>query len=98
MIFIKSCDTSTSVNKIMSLNLIPAYGRDYKSKKMVIESFVNNMDFIISDFSSRWNGKPVNISQLIGIKKMVQIRYSNLRKVVVLYIPKNIQDTIREVK
>jgi len=42
------------------LTLIPAYGRDYKSKKEVIADFEANKDFVIADVMNRFDGKPVN--------------------------------------
>jgi hypothetical protein len=60
------------------ITLTPAYGRDYTSKAKAIADWEAGKDFILNDFESRWNGKPVNISQLPG---KVLIRYGKLRKV-----------------
>ena len=69
------------------MNLVPAYGRDYKSRAEVIKDFNENKDFIIADISSRWDGKPCNKADLIreGEDK-VTIRYSKLQKVAVVEI------------
>jgi hypothetical protein len=67
------------------MHLLPAYGRDYKSKKAVEADFMADKDFIIADVSSMWNDKYVNRPQLIdaGVTE-VNIRYCNLSKVCVL--------------
>lgn len=67
------------------MTLTPAYGRDYRSKKAVQADLDADLDFIIADFGHRYEGKPVNKSQLIetGVKQ-VNVRYSKLRKVAVL--------------
>ena len=67
------------------MTLTPAYGRDYKSQKAVEEDFNSDKDFIINDIMSPWNGKPCNKSSL-RIGETVQIRYSNLRKIMVIKI------------
>ena len=63
------------------MNLIPAYGRDYKSKKAVQADLDANKDFQIADISSRWNGSYVNKEQLVsqGITQ-VFVRYQKLTK------------------
>ena len=62
------------------LILSPAYGRDYKSAKAVKEAWANDYDFVGNP-----GGWYINRSDAVkrGVKK-VQIRYSGLRKVVVL--------------
>jgi hypothetical protein len=66
------------------ITLSPAYGRDYKSKGAVIQDFEADKDFIIQDFSSRWDGKPANKSSLQADYDEVNIRYQQNRKVVVV--------------
>ena len=70
------------------MKLIPAYGRDYNSKKAVLKDLVDNKDFIISDYFNRYDGKPINLSQLMeeGYKQ-VTVRYQQLRKVAVIKLP-----------
>lgn len=64
------------------MTLTPAYGRDYRSKKAVLEDFDADKDFIINDITNRWDGKPVNKAQLVKAKqRVVYIRYGKLRKV-----------------
>lgn len=66
------------------LTLVPAYGRDYKSKKALLEDFHADKDFILADLF-HGGGTYTNKSDLIreGIKR-VSIRYGNLRKVAVI--------------
>ena len=67
------------------MNLIPAYGRDYKSAKAVQDDFHNDKDFLIADVTSRWHGKPVNKSQLVSAgTRRATIRYKKLRNVTVI--------------
>ncbi|MCK5604917.1 hypothetical protein KAR91_23710 [Candidatus Pacearchaeota archaeon] len=68
------------------ITLTPAFGRDFKSKKAVQEHWDANLDFLIADISNRWDGKPVNKSQLVGLEKKAQIRFSGLRKVCILTV------------
>ena len=67
--------------------LTPAYGRDYKSKKAVEADFAADKDFILADVTSRWNGMPINRSQIVedGITT-VNIRYGKLRKITVVSV------------
>lgn len=69
------------------LTLIPAYGRDYKSKAEVSADFEAGKDFYISDMSSRYDGSLVNKADLIGDGVTeVHIRYKKLRQVAVLKV------------
>jgi len=67
----------------IEMTIIPAYGRDYKNKQEVMADFNANKDFIIQDVTSRWDGKPINKSDLTG---SVTIRYGNLRKVLIVEV------------
>ena len=67
------------------INLIPAYGRDYKSKAAVQVDLDAGKDFIIADISNRWDGKPINKADLSEYGK-VTIRYGRLRKVAVFEV------------
>jgi len=46
------------------LILKPAYGRDYKSQKAVLEDWNSDKDFIIANLTHRYSGKPVNRPQV----------------------------------
>lgn len=60
------------------MTLTPAYGRDYKSIKDAKADFDANKDWIIDDYFSKWDGKPVNKEQLIG--ETVTLRFDRLTK------------------
>lgn len=64
------------------ITLTPAYGRDYKSKKAAIEDFQADKDFIYNEFSSPWDGKYCNKTDLqnAGVHT-VNIRYKNLTQI-----------------
>ena len=40
--------------------VIPAYGRDYKTAKEAKEAWQAGQDFIIQNFFSPYDGKPIN--------------------------------------
>ena len=61
----------------MILTLLPAYGRDYKNKKLIIEDLNSNKDFIESSSNSYINKqqfKELNISSF-------NVRYDQHRKI-----------------
>jgi len=62
--------------------VVPAYGRDYKSKKAILEDLMADKDFVICDIMCPWDGKPVNLSQIreAGIGAF-NVRYGRMRKV-----------------
>lgn len=64
-----------------TLNLVPAYGRDYKNQKAVKADWEADKDFIINDVSSRWDGKAINRIQLSD-GDVVYIRYNKLQRVI----------------
>ena len=68
------------------MTLTPAYGRDYKSAKAAKADYNANKDFVVNDFSSRYDGAYVNKEQLQGddAPRFLNIRYSNLTKVTVI--------------
>lgn len=66
------------------MNLQPAYGRDYKSKAAVLADLKAGKDFLISQFGSQWDGKPINLSQILAApERVVNVRYNANRKVAV---------------
>jgi hypothetical protein len=67
------------------LTLIPAYGRDYKSKAAVLADLAANKDFTIATYGPD-DGRYVNAEQIQG--QRVTVRYSGLRKVAVVTVPK----------
>jgi hypothetical protein len=62
------------------MTLTPAYGRDYKTAKAAKADFEANKDFILNEYGSPWDGKPVNKEQ-IPAGSNIQLRYAGLRKV-----------------
>ena len=61
----------------MYLTLLPAYGRDYKSKKAIIEDLNNNKDFLESTtrkYINKQQLKELNISSF-------NVRYDQHRKI-----------------
>lgn len=68
----------------MATTVVPAHGRDYKSKKAVLEAWASGKDFIISDHFSKWDGKPINKEDADRSKTDVNVRYNKLKKVVVI--------------
>ena len=65
------------------MTLVPAYGRDYNSKKAVMEDFDADKDFIVFSMADR--SLPTNRSNLVamGISE-VNIRYKGLTRVTVV--------------
>lgn len=69
------------------LTLVPAYGRDYKSKREVMEAWDAGKDFIVQDMMSPYDGKPINKAdaKAAGIGN-VNIRYKKMRSVAVIKV------------
>lgn len=72
----------------MHLTLVPAFGRDYKSKAEVQRDLDAGKDFIIATYGHRYDGKPANAESLrqAGVKT-VNIRYKQQRSVGVFRVP-----------
>jgi hypothetical protein len=66
----------------MLSTLVPAYGRDYKSKKELLADFAANKDFHLQTY----NGSTyVNREQVEQLKEReVMVRYSKCTKVTIL--------------
>ena len=70
-----------------SINVLPAYGRDYKNKKEILNDYLANKDFEVSDISNK--GKINKLDCLrYGVACLI-IRYSNLRKTASINVVKN---------
>lgn len=66
--------------------LIPAYGRDYKSKPAVAADLLLDKDFIMRTFDAP--DAYINLSQLRELGcTTVNVRYDRGRKVAVLKVP-----------
>jgi hypothetical protein len=61
--------------------LLPAYGRDYKSKAAIADDLNNNKDFIISGLNLTYANKDQLITENF---KSIVVRYSQQRKVTTL--------------
>jgi len=69
--------------KIFHSVLSPACGRDYKSVAAVKADWLDNQYFILEDLGDWYCGQPVNRPQF-ACGWIVNIRYDNLSKVVIL--------------
>ena len=61
----------------MFLTLLPAYGRDYKNKRLIIDDLNNNKDFLESTtrkYINKQQFKELNISSF-------NVRYDQQRKI-----------------
>lgn len=60
-------------------NVVPSYGRDYKSKKALLEAWNAGKDFMIQDYSSPHDGRQINNedAEREGFTTM-QVRYNKL--------------------
>jgi len=67
-----------------SITLTPAYGRDYRSKKAVLEAWNSDIDFTLNSFGHPFDGKPVNKSQFTNDGLIGTLRYDKQRKVIVI--------------
>ena len=65
----------------MSITLIPAYNRDYKSIKAVKQDWEDGKDFQIADISSEWNGSYTSIRDN---HEEVKIRYKRNTKAIII--------------
>jgi hypothetical protein len=64
------------------ITLTPAYGRDYKNIKAILDDWDSGKDFLIAQFGHPYDGKPANKSDLT--EHSVSVRYSKLRKVTLI--------------
>jgi hypothetical protein len=80
--YLKSPDEALS----MIPTLLPAYGRDYKSKKEILSDLNDDKDFILSDLRGGYINKPQLISE--GMTNVV-IRYNKQMKVTSVKLKKD---------
>lgn len=65
--------------------IVPAYGRDYKSKKEVMADWDANKDFLVQDmFKSGYINKEQALKELKG--QNLQVRYKKLTQVFMLKV------------
>ena len=69
------------------INVLPAYGRDYKNKKEILKDYLENKDFEVSDISNK--GK-INKSDCLkmGIACLI-VRYRNNQRLASINVIKN---------
>lgn len=69
------------------INVLPAYGRDYKNKKQILADYLANKDFEVSDISNK--GK-INKSDCLrmGIACLI-VRYRNNQRLASINVIKN---------
>lgn len=74
----------------MTLTLVPAYGRDYRSAKAAREAFEAGKDWLIATMFHKDCGRYCNLAGLQSDGKVssVNLRYSNRRKLTVVSVPK----------
>ena len=69
----------------MTLTMVPAYGRDYNSKRAVEKALKHHADFRVQDVGSKWDGMVGNLHDLqTEGHKDVRVRYSKLRKICII--------------
>lgn len=67
-----------------TVTVIPAYGRDYKSKAAVLADYEAGKDFIVQDFFSGEDGRAVNKEDAEREGIQLKVRYQKLTKVVII--------------
>jgi len=67
-----------------TITVIPAYGRDYKSKAAVLADYEAGKDFIIQDMFSGNDGRAVNKEDAVREGVQLKVRYAKLTKVVII--------------
>ncbi len=64
-----------------TIGVVPAYGRDYKSKKEVQADIDAGKDFVVSDFLHPYEGRAINAADARGAGiESFRVRYANQRK------------------
>lgn len=77
----------------MNKTLTPAYGRDYKSAKAARACFLSGNDWILADFTSRWDGKPCSMRDFPPGTKF-NLRYKRLTQLCTVEVPKRSDEQI----
>jgi hypothetical protein len=71
-------------NQRNTVTVIPAYGRDYKSKKDVLTDWKAGKDFIIYSYGHRYDGKYINKEDADRAGETVSIRYAGRTKQLII--------------
>ena len=67
-----------------TVTVIPAYGRDYKTKKAVLADWKAGKDFIIHSYGHRYDGKYINKEDADRGGETVSIRYAGRTKQLII--------------
>jgi hypothetical protein len=62
-----------------TVTVVPAYGRDYKSKAAALADWNGDKDFIVQDYAMP--AKPINRSDAASLGLSIMIRYNRLTRV-----------------
>jgi|TARA_R110000823_G_scaffold71378_10_gene164490 hypothetical protein len=66
------------------ITMIPAYGKDYKSRKSVQKALQGQADFRVMDVGSKWDGMVGNLRDLqMDGHTELKIRYAKERRVAI---------------
>lgn len=68
------------------ITCVPAYGKDYKSKKEVQAAWDEGKDFLINQIGYRYDGSYINKNDTNTNGLTLNIRYKNLTQVHVIKI------------
>ena len=68
------------MSKTYETTVIPNYGKDYEYSSEVKTDWLAGKDFIISDISNPWNGKPITCRDGVDVR----IRFCKLRKFIII--------------
>lgn len=63
--------------------ITPNHGRDYTTPQGVRADYFAGKDFILHEFGSRWDGKPISIRDLRN--EDVRIRFDRASKSTIVY-------------
>ena len=66
----------------MFVTLLPAYGRDYKTKEAVVKDWAAGKDFVIACIAHPYDGKPINCDQAALETDNFSIRFNNATQLV----------------
>lgn len=69
---VKNLEEPTELN---TLNVIPGYGRDYRTKEQVVAAWNAGKDFLIQHITHRYDGRYINL----GDAKQYGVLYIRVR-------------------
>lgn len=68
---------------IYHINLVPAYGKDYRTPQAVVDAWNAGHDFLIADISSKWDRRYT--SKRDWPDHAVRIRYNHLEQFIIVH-------------